>query len=137
MNDSKSGVVHEIIKSVEFCKTLHQEKQHGDTEEPMGQEPLRYYRPQPKLQKTIKELQDKEVVFTATFSKPDQKAKWAFKGEEIFKGKQIKIEVLEDENKELTIHQLTIKKPMYKNMGKYTVTCNEVQTGSYLDVEGE
>ena len=91
----------------------------------------------PLKDKTIKELQDKEVVFTATFSKPDQKAKWAFKGEEIFKGKQIKIEVLEDENKELTIHQLTIKKPMYKNMGKYTVTCNEVQTGSYLDVEGE
>ena len=91
----------------------------------------------PLKDKTIKELQDKEVVFTATFSKADQKAKWAFKGEEIFKGKQIKIEVLEDENKEMTIHQLTIKKPMYKNMGKYTVTCNEVQTGSYLDVEGE
>ena len=91
----------------------------------------------PLKDKTIKELQDKEVVFTATFSKADQKAKWAFKGEEIFKGKQIKIEVLEDENKELTIHQLTIKKPMYKNMGKYTVTCNDVQTGSYLDVEGE
>ena len=91
----------------------------------------------PLKDKTIKELQDKEVVFTATFSKADQKAKWAFKGEEIFKGKQIKIEVLEDENKEMTIHQLTIKKPMYKNMGKYTVTCNDVQTGSYLDVEGE
>ena len=63
----------------------------------------------PLKDKTIKELQDKEVVFTATFSKADQKAKWAFKGEEIFKGKQIKIEVLEDENKEMTIHQLTIK----------------------------
>ena len=76
------------------------------------------------------------MVFTATFSKADQKAKWAFKGEEIFKGKQYKIEVLEDENKEMTIHQLTVKKPMFKNMGKYTCTINEVQTGSYLDVEG-
>ena len=90
----------------------------------------------PLKDKTIKELQDKEVVFTATFSKADQKAKWAWKGEEIFKGKQYKIEVLEDENKEMTIHQLTIKKPMYKNMGKYTVSCNGVETGSYLDVEG-
>merc|ERR1712107_361957 len=50
-------------------------------------------------------------------------------------GKQYKIEVLEDESNELTIHQLTIKKPMYKNMGKYTVSCNGVETGSYLDVE--
>ena len=90
----------------------------------------------PLKDKTIKELQDKEVVFTATFSKADQKAKWAWKGEEIFKGKQYKIEVLEDESKEMTIHQLTIKKPMYKNMGKYTVSCNGVETGSYLDVEG-
>ena len=86
----------------------------------------------PLKDKSIKELQDKEVVFTATFSRADQKAKWCFKGEEIFKGKQYKIEVLEDESGELTIHQLTIKKPMYKNMGKYTVTINEVQndTGS-------
>ena len=93
----------------------------------------------PLKDKSIKELQDKEVVFTATFSRADQKAKWAFKGEEInqVKGKQHKIELLEDESGEKTIHQLTIKKPMYKNMGKYTVTCNEVQTGSYLDVEGE
>ena len=91
----------------------------------------------PLKDKSIKELQDKEVVFTATFSRADQKAKWCFKGEEIFKGKQYKIEVLEDESGELTIHQLTIKKPMYKNMGKYTVTINEVQTGSYLDVEGD
>ena len=90
----------------------------------------------PLKDKTIKELQDKEVVFTATFSKADQKAKWCWKGEEIFKGKQYKIEVLEDESNELTIHQLTIKKPMYKNMGKYTVSCNGVETGSYLDVEG-
>ena len=91
----------------------------------------------PLKDKSIKELQDKEVVFTATFSKPDQKAKWEFKGEEIFKGKQYKIEVLEDENKEMVIHQLTVKKPMFKNMGKYTCTINEVQTGSYLDVEGK
>ena len=56
--------------------------------------------------------------------------------QEIFKGKQYKIEVLEDEEKELTIHQLTISKPMHKNMGKYTCTINDIQTGSYLDVEG-
>ena len=90
----------------------------------------------PLKDKTIKEIQDKEVVFTATFSKADQKATWAFKGDEIFHGKQHKIELLEDESKEKTIHQLTIKKPMFKNQGKYTVTCNEVQTGAYLDVEG-
>ena len=57
--------------------------------------------------------------------------------QEIFKGKQYKIEVLEDEDKELTIHQLTISKPMHKNMGKYTCTINDIQTGSYLDVEGK
>ena len=56
--------------------------------------------------------------------------------QEIFKGKQYKIEVLEDEENEFTIHQLTISKPMHKNMGKYTCTINEIQTGSYLDVEG-
>ena len=44
---------------------------------------------------------------------------------------------LEDEEKELTIHQLTISKPMHKNMGKYTCTCNDIQTGAYLDVEGK
>ena len=76
-------------------------------------------------------------MFTATFSRPDENAKWAFKGEEIFHGKQYKIELLEDETKDKTIHQLTIKKPMFKNQGKYTVTCNEVQTGAYLDVEGK
>ena len=75
-------------------------------------------------------------MFTATFSKPDQKATWAFKGDEIFNGKQHKIELLEDESQEKTIHQLTVKKPMFKNQGKYTVTCNEIQTGAYLDVEG-
>ena len=91
----------------------------------------------PLKDKTIKEIQDKEVVFTATFSRPDEKAKWAFKGDEIFHGKQYKIELLEDESKDKTIHQLTIKKPMFKNQGKYTVTCNEVQTGAYLDVEGK
>ena len=76
-------------------------------------------------------------MFTATFSRPDEKAKWAFKGDEIFHGKQYKIELLEDETQEKTIHQLTIKKPMFKNQGKYTVTCKEVQTGAYLDVEGK
>ena len=76
-------------------------------------------------------------MFTATFSRPDEKAKWAFKGDEIFHGKQYKIELLEDETQEKTIHQLTIKKPMFKNQGKYTVTCNEVQTGAYLDVDGK
>ena len=76
-------------------------------------------------------------MFTATFSRPDEKAKWAFKGDEIFHGKQYKIELLEDESQDKTIHQLTIKKPMFKNQGKYTVTCNEVQTGAYLDVEGK
>ena len=76
-------------------------------------------------------------MFTATFSRPDEKAKWAFKGDEIFTGKQYKIELLEDESQDKTIHQLTIKKPMFKNQGKYTVTCNEVQTGAYLDVEGK
>ena len=91
----------------------------------------------PLKDKTIKEIQDKEVVFTATFSRPDEKAKWAFKGDEIFQGKQYKIELLEDESNDKTIHQLTIKKPMFKNQGKYTVTCNEVQTGAYLDVEGK
>ena len=91
----------------------------------------------PLKDKTIKEIQDKEVVFTATFSRPDEKAKWAYKGDEIFTGKQYKIELLEDESKDKTIHQLTIKKPRFKNQGKYTVTCNEVQTGAYLDVEGK
>ena len=90
----------------------------------------------PLKDKTVKEIQDKEVVFTATFSKADQKATWAFKGDEIFNGKQHKIELLADESKENTIHQLTVKKPMFKNQGKYTVTCNEIQTGAYLDVEG-
>ena len=37
----------------------------------------------------------------------------------------------------MTIHQLTVKKPVYKNMGKYTVKVNDVETGSYLDVEGK
>ena len=91
----------------------------------------------PLKDKSIKEFQEKEVVFSATFSKADQKAKWFFKGDEIFKGKQYKIEVLEDENKEMTIHQLTVKKLVYKNMGKYTVKVNDVETGSYLDVEGK
>ena len=36
-----------------------------------------------------------------------------------------------------TVHQLTVSKPMAKDMGKYTCTCNEIQTGSYLDVEGK
>merc|ERR1739838_1103443 len=90
----------------------------------------------PLKDKTIKELEDKKVIFQCTFSKAEQKAKWCYKGDEIFKGKQIKIEVLEDEEKELTIHQLTISKPMHKNMGKYTCTINDIQTGAYLDVEG-
>merc|ERR1711915_438688 len=89
----------------------------------------------PLKDKTVKELEDKKVVFQCTFSKANRKAKWCFKGDEIFKGKQYKIEVLEDEEKELTIHQLTISKPMHKNMGKYTCTCNDIQTGAYLDVE--
>merc|ERR1712106_1295516 len=89
----------------------------------------------PLKDKTIKELEDKKVVFQCTFSKAEQKAKWCYKGDEIFKGKQIKIEVLEDEEKELTIHQLTVSKPMHKNMGKYTCTINDIQTGAYLDVE--
>merc|ERR1712202_113544 len=66
----------------------------------------------PLTDKTIKELEDKTVVFHCVFSKPDQKAKWCWKGNELILGKQYKIEVLEDEEtKEKTIHQLTINKP--------------------------
>ena len=95
----------------------------------------------PLTDKTIKELEDKTVVFHCVFSKPDQKAKWCWKGNELILGKQYKIEVLEDEEtKEKTIHQLTINKPMKKNIGKYTCTINsqgvDIQTGSYMDVEG-
>ena len=37
----------------------------------------------------------------------------------------------------MTVHQLTVAKPMHKDMGKYTCTIGEIQTGSYLDVEGK
>ena len=58
--------------------------------------------------------------------------------QEIFQGKRYKIELLpNDDDMSATIHQLTVSKPMAKDMGKYTCTCNEIQTGSYLDVEGE
>merc|ERR1719394_1841900 len=96
-------------------------KHHDKPEEPV----LKEEKPKmdewviPLKDKTIKELEDKKVVFQCTFSKPDVKAKWCYKGEEIFQGKRYKIEMLEDENKEMTIHQLTVKKPVYKNMGKY------------------
>ena len=57
--------------------------------------------------------------------------------QEIFQGKRYKIELLpNDDDMTATVHQLTISKPMSKDMGKYTCTCNEIQTGSYLDVEG-
>ena len=57
--------------------------------------------------------------------------------QEIFQGKRYKIELLPDDDDGLCIvHQLTISKPMSKDMGKYTCTANEIQTGSYLDVEG-
>ena len=35
----------------------------------------------PLKDKTIKELEDKKVVFQCTFSKADVKAKWCYKGE--------------------------------------------------------
>ena len=35
----------------------------------------------PLKDKTVKELEDKKVVFQCTFSKADQKAKWCFKGD--------------------------------------------------------
>ena len=35
----------------------------------------------PLKDKTIKELEDKKVVFQCTFSKADVKAKWYYKGE--------------------------------------------------------
>ena len=58
--------------------------------------------------------------------------------QEIFQGKRYKIELLpNDDDMTATVHQLTVSKPMAKDMGKYTCTCNEIQTGSYLDVEGE
>ena len=58
--------------------------------------------------------------------------------QEIFQGKRYKIELLpNDDDMSATVHQLTISKPMSKDMGKYTCTCNEIQTGSYLDVEGK
>ena len=58
--------------------------------------------------------------------------------QEIFQGKRYKIELLpNDDDMSATVHQLTVSKPMAKDMGKYTCTCNEIQTGSYLDVEGK
>ena len=72
----------------------------------------------PLKDKTIKELQDKEVVFTATFSKADQKEKWCWKGEEIFKGKQYKIEVLEDDSDQpLLLLGVHLDKELLKNVG--------------------
>ena len=35
----------------------------------------------PLKDKTVKELEDKKVVFQCTFSKADQKAKWCFKAQ--------------------------------------------------------
>ena len=67
----------------------------------------------------------------------NRKCKFISVLQEIFQGKRYKIELLPDDDDGLCIvHQLTISKPMSKDMGKYTCTANEIQTGSYLDVEG-
>ena len=96
----------------------------------------------PLKDKTIKELEDKTVVFQCSFSRvmrEDERVKWCFKGEAIKQTKRYRVEILEDEaTEELTVHQLTVMKPMHKDMGKYTCTAGkdpEIQTGSYLDVE--
>ena len=61
-----------------------------------------------------------------------------FSHQEVRHGKKYQIDVdLDEESGEMTVHRLTIKKPMCKDMGKYTAKCCGIETGSYMDVERE
>ncbi|XP_050067771.1 twitchin isoform X12 [Anopheles maculipalpis] len=78
---------------------------------------------------TCKEGKDKKVVFEATFTKPNAKAKWLFRKDEIFTGSKYKFKA-EGDN-----YTCTIFNPKVEDGGKYTLEIAGISCFAYLNVE--
>ncbi|XP_049301026.1 twitchin isoform X7 [Anopheles funestus] len=78
---------------------------------------------------TCKEGKEKKVVFEATFTKPNAKAKWLFRKDEIFTGSKYKFKA-EGDN-----YTCTIFNPKVEDGGKYTLEIAGISCFAYLNVE--
>ncbi|XP_035779466.1 twitchin-like isoform X8 [Anopheles albimanus] len=78
---------------------------------------------------TCKEGREKKVTFEATFTKPNAKAKWLFRKDEIFVGSKYKFKA------EVDNYTLTIFNPKVEDGGKYTIEIAGISCFAYLNVE--
>ncbi|XP_061506912.1 twitchin isoform X9 [Anopheles gambiae] len=78
---------------------------------------------------TCKEGKDKKVVFEATFTKPNSKAKWMLRKDEIFNGSKYKFKTDGDN------YTCTIFNPKVEDGGKYTLEIAGISCFAYLTVE--
>ncbi|XP_065089532.1 twitchin isoform X13 [Ochlerotatus camptorhynchus] len=78
---------------------------------------------------TCKEGREKKVFFEATFTKPNAKAKWMLRKDEIFVGPKYKFKCEGD------VYTCLILNPKIEDSGKYTLEIAGVQCMAYLTVE--
>ncbi|XP_058812494.1 twitchin isoform X4 [Topomyia yanbarensis] len=78
---------------------------------------------------TCKEGREKKVTFEANFTKPNAKAKWMLRKDEIFTGSKYKFKVEGD------LYTCVITNPKVEDGGKYTLEIAGVSCFAYLNVE--
>ncbi|XP_058467261.1 twitchin isoform X5 [Malaya genurostris] len=78
---------------------------------------------------TCKEGKDKKVTFEANFTKPNAKAKWMLRKDEIFTGSKYKFKAEGD------LYTCVITNPKVEDAGKYTLEIAGVSCFAYLTVE--
>ncbi|RZF42380.1 hypothetical protein LSTR_LSTR004188 [Laodelphax striatellus] len=83
----------------------------------------------PLIDQYAKEGKDKKVTFETVFSKPNAKAKWYLRKDELFPGSKYKMKCEED------VYQLIISSPKVDDAGKYTVEICGVMNTGYLNVD--
>ncbi|KAL1383363.1 hypothetical protein pipiens_013162 [Culex pipiens pipiens] len=138
VSDSSGMDFRAMLKKRKYAKWGNQEKDPdwGDLKE--------VEKPKPQLKKverksdtfskplvdiTCKEGKEKKVVFEANFTKPNAKAKWMLRKDEIFTGSKYKFKNEGDH------YTCTVMNPKVEDSGKYTLEIAGVQCMAYLTVE--
>uniref|UniRef100_A0AAG5CTD6 Twitchin n=1 Tax=Anopheles atroparvus TaxID=41427 RepID=A0AAG5CTD6_ANOAO len=138
VSDASGMDFRAMLKKRKYAKWGNQEKdpEWGDLKE--------VEKPKPQLKKverkqdtfskplvdiTCKEGREKKVVFEATFTKPNAKAKWMLRKDEIFTGAKYKFKVEGDS------YTCTITNPKVDDAGKYTLEIAGISCFAYLTVE--
>ncbi|KXJ80778.1 hypothetical protein RP20_CCG023458 [Aedes albopictus] len=78
---------------------------------------------------TCKEGREKKVIFECAFTKPNAKAKWMLRKDEIFTGPKYKFKTEGD------VYSCLILNPKVEDSGKYTIEIAGISCFAYLTVE--